>query len=172
MKKLCVGLISFLFFLTSCVSNYTEGWVIKNKSNQQVNIYFDKSLITVEADSISFFDNISENATITIADSYHVNYETSYYYRVSEGKHASKLLTITDKTKYEYKIFNNNTYDIKFQIDNEIKEIKTGDSLDLTVYDKPIEFHFMYESFEIPYTENIKDGIRYIYISSETPSQS
>ena len=163
MKKLVLILISILFF-TSCVANYTEGWVIKNNSSQQIDVYFDNSLVTVEAGTINFFDDISENAVISIADSYHVNYETSYYYRVNEGKHAAKLLTITDKPKYEYKIFNNTTHDVTFLLNNETKQISSGDSLELTVYDNPVDFHFMYEEYTMPYTENLINNISYIYL--------
>lgn len=164
MKKLIFILIPFLFLISSCVSNYTEGWVIKNNSSQQIDVYFDNSPVTVEAGTVNFFDDISENAVISIADSYHVNYETSYYYRVNEGKHAAKLLTITDKPKYEYKIFNNTTHDVTFLLNNETKQIDSGDSLELTVYDNPVDFHFMYDNYEIPFNESIKYSIRYIYI--------
>lgn len=164
MKKLIFILIPFLFLISSCVSNYTEGWVIKNNSSQQIDVYFDNSPVTVEAGTVNFFDDISENAVISIADSYHVNYETSYYYRVNEGKHAAKLLTITDKPKYEYKIFNNTTHDVTFLLNNETKQISSGDSLELTVYDKPIVFHFMYDNYEIPFTENLNNTLTYIYL--------
>lgn len=164
MKKLIFILIPFLFLISSCVSNYTEGWVIKNNSSQQIDVYFDNSPVTVEAGTVNFFDDISENSVISIADSYHVNYETSYYYRVNEGKHAAKLLTITDKPKYEYKIFNNTTHTVTFQLNNEIKQIDSGDSLELTVYDNPVDFHFMYEEYTLPYTENLINNISYIYL--------
>ena len=152
-----------MILLSSCnLNNTVYGWYIDNQSFQNIDIFFNDSKISVDANTVAYFDNIDENATVSISDSYHINYEISYKY--STATHNSKKLIIKDKTKYSYVIKNNYTDIITFSCDNNSIDIAAGDTKEIVTYDSPLTFKVLSNNFEIPYTENIVNNIIYIFV--------
>ncbi len=166
MKKLCILLCIFsCLIISGCAfdfNNSVKGWCVDNKSDNQVTVFFDNTPIYVDANSVTYFDDISEDATVNIADSFHVNYDISYRY--STTREHSRLLQITDKIRYQYSILNNSSETISFTYNNNSYSINAGSTMSFTVYDQPYTFTFTANNYQYNYTTNYSNGITYIVI--------
>ena len=114
-KIVLAGLAGLAF--SSCnldFSNKCENvWLVTNKSAQAVTVSFDDKTETIAAGAVETPVNQKYDAEIKIADSFRVNYSSSYSYSSSTSK---RTLLISDKTRYNYNIKNSLTENLVFKI--------------------------------------------------------
>ena len=161
MKRFCLFFVlcSLLF---SCKVNTIHGWNVNNNSNQQIEVYFNNEKYVVDGNSVSYLENIPEQASVFISENYHIDYTISYKY--STSSYNTKLLTITDKKKYTYIIKNNYTDTVNYKLNGSLEYLSAGEQKELLFYDSPVDFTFYSDNFIIPYTQNIDGSIIYIFI--------
>ena len=185
-KIVLAGLAGLAF--SSCnldFSNKCENvWLVTNKSAQAVTVSFDDKTETIAAGAVENPVNQKYDAEIKIADSFRVNYRSSYSYSSSTSK---RTLLISDKTRYNYNIKNSLTENLVFKIakdsattsesgvDSEDKKTTTytiaaGANANFTFYDSEASFSFYKSKIEEKNfikswtKEQHADGIYYIDI--------
>ncbi|MBO7731528.1 MAG: hypothetical protein J6S67_03225 [Methanobrevibacter sp.] len=138
MKRLLLLAVICSLFSFSCnldFSNTTDDeWVVFNNtknynSENPLKVLFNTEEKTITAKLTTI--KAPEDAEITIAESYHVDFEKSYSYASSPAK---RKLTITDQTKYIYTIINNSSNKIFIEYKEDVTELEASNNVTLTEY--------------------------------------
>lgn len=163
MKRIVFVFCSFL--LLSCTFNSNvSGWYVENLSMQDIDVFFGDTKLTIKSSTTMFLDEIPIDSNISIHNDYHVNYTLSYFYTTKPNEPHRRYLRIQDKNKYIYNIKNSYNKNIKFDMNGEEYLLEPNAEKELIVYDSPFDFSFFSEEYKLPYTQNYKDGIYYIFV--------
>jgi len=140
MRKVSVFLVLFSVFFYGCNLDFSnesaDEWIIYNNAKDEATGNPKSLTVGFNSESKNITEKVTivkadANATITIDDAYHVNFETSYYYSSTPAK---RKLTITNQVKYTYLITNNSSNTIYAEYDSEKKEIAESNSIEIITY--------------------------------------